>query len=108
MDDRSVQGLDPVAHGRVRLGVLAFLSAQGVGDFTELARALGVGNALLSSHLKRLEDAGYVELERGFLGRRPRTQVRLTAQGATAWDAHLAQLERILRRPATEPASEPS
>jgi DNA-binding MarR family transcriptional regulator len=99
VSDRSIQGLDPVAHGRVRLGVLAFLSSQGVGDFSELARALEVGNALLSSHLKRLEEAGYVTLERGFLGRRPRMQVRLTPEGAAAWDAHLAHLERIVRRP---------
>ena len=98
MSVTSVQHLDPVAHGRVRLGVLAFLSNQGVGDFTELAKALDVGNGLLSSHLRRLEDAGYVALERGFLDRRPRTRVRLTEVGEAAWLAHLAHLERLVRR----------
>ena len=98
MDDRSIHALDPVAHGRVRLGVLAFLAEQGVGDFTELAKALEVGNGLLSSHLRRLEDAGYIALERGFLDRRPRTRVRLTPVGASAWDAHLAALDRLLGR----------
>lgn len=98
MSDHAIEGLDAIAHGRVRLGVLAFLSGQGVGDFTELARELGVANSLLSSHLRRLEEAGYVALERGFLGRRPRTRVRLTPTGAEAWTAHLAALERIVRR----------
>lgn len=102
MDDHSIQGLDPVAHGRVRLGVLAFLSSQGVGDFTELAKALGVAANNLSSHLRRLEDAGYVVLERGFLGRRPRTRVRLTPAGAAAWEAHLAALSRIIGAAASD------
>lgn len=88
---------DPLASNRVRAAVLAFLSSQGVGDFTAIARELGVANALLSSHLRRLEDAGYIALERGFLDRRPRTRVRLTPSGAAAWEAHLTALEQAVR-----------
>ena len=57
-----------------------------------LATALALANNALSSHLHRLESAGYVELRRGFLGRKPRTRVVLTAAGRAAWLAHLDRL----------------
>lgn len=83
---------DPLVTSRVRAGVLAWLSDRGTGDFTELAAALELANNTLSSHLHRLEDAGYVELRRGFLGRKPRTCVVLTPIGRTAWVDHLDRL----------------
>ncbi len=83
---------DPLVSSRVRAGVLAWLSDRGAGDFTELAAALELANNTLSSHLHRLEDAGYVELRRGFLGRKPRTRVILTPVGRTAWVDHLDRL----------------
>ena len=84
---------DPLLENRVRAGVLAFLCDRGVGDFTELALALDLPNNALSSQLYRLEAADYVRLEKGFLRRRPRTQVRLTPAGRTAWEAYLSRLE---------------
>lgn len=83
---------DLLISNRVRAGVLAFLSDRGVADFTELAATLELANNTLSSHLQRLEAAAYVELRRGFLGRKPRTRVVLTAKGRQAWLAHLAQI----------------
>ena len=83
---------DPLLDHRVRAGVLAFLSDRGSGDFTELASALDVANNTLSSHLQRLEAAGYVELRRGFLGRKPRTRVVMTATGRRAWLEHLEKV----------------
>lgn len=83
---------DPLLTNRIRAGVLAFLSDRGVADFTELASALDLPNNSLSSHLQRLEAAAYVELRRGFIGRKPRTRVVLTAVGRTGWLAHLARI----------------
>lgn len=83
---------DPLVSSRVRAGVLAWLSDRGAGDFTELATALALANNTLSSHLQRLEGAGYIELRRGFLGRKPRTRVVLTPMGRAAWLSHLDQL----------------
>ena len=77
----------------VRAGVLAFLSIHSEGDFTSLARALGIANNTLSSHLQQLETAGWVELKRGFFGRKPRTTVVLTSAGMTGWSDHLEQLK---------------
>lgn len=84
--------IDPLLSSRIRAGVLAFLSDRGAGDFTELGAALDLANNTLSSHLHRLEAAGYVELRRGFLGRKPRTRVVLTPFGRAAWAAHLDRL----------------
>lgn len=85
---------DPLASNRVRAGVLAFLSDRGEADFAELASVLDVANNTLSSHLQRLEAASYVELRRGFLGRKPRTRVVLTQRGRKAWVAHVEQITR--------------
>lgn len=90
--------LDALLDNRVRAGVLAFLSDRGVGDFTELAQALGIANNALSAQLYRLEGADYVRLEKDFLGRRPRTRVRLTSAGRAAWARYLEALEAHLPR----------
>lgn len=90
--------LDHLLTHRIRAGVMAYLSADGDGDFSQLATALDTPNNALSSQLYRLEAAGYVRLEKGFLGRRPRTRIRLTAAGRAAWTSYLAGLEAHLPR----------
>lgn len=85
---------DTLLSHRVRAGLLAWLSDRGEGDFVEAAAALDVPNNTLSSHLQRLEAAGHIVLKRGFLGRKPRTRVVMTATGRTAWLAHLDRLTR--------------
>lgn len=84
--------VDPLLSNRIRTGVLAYLSDRGAADFTELAAALELANNTLSSHLQRLEGAGYIELGRGFLGRKPRTRIILTAAGRAAWTVYLDRL----------------
>jgi DNA-binding MarR family transcriptional regulator len=73
---------------------MAYLSAAEAADFTELALALAVPNNSLSSHLSRLEEAGYIELRRGFLGRKPRTRVVPTDAGQAAWMSYLDERSR--------------
>lgn len=85
---------DALFANRIRAGVLAWLSDRGAGDFTELAEALDLANNTLSGHLRRLEDAEYIDLQRGFLGRKPRTRVVVTARGRNAWLSHLDALQR--------------
>lgn len=91
-------GPDALLQHRIRAGVMAYLSADGDGDFTQLAAALDIANNTLSSQLYRLEAADYVRLEKGFLGRRPRTRVRLTTVGRSAWASHLDAIEAGLPR----------
>ena len=76
--------LDDVVHGRVRLGIMAYLVGAGAADFVTLKEHLRTTNGNLSVHLGKLEEAGYVALERAIVARRTRTTVRPTAEGRAA------------------------
>ncbi len=88
--------IDDVIHGRLRLGVMAYLATNEVADFNELKAVLEATQGNLSGQLRKLEEAGYVDIEKGYLGRRPRTQVRLTAAGRTAFAAYLDALGKLI------------
>ena len=92
-----IRGIDEVIHGRVRLGVMAYLAAAGTAEFTTLKTALEVTDGTLSVHLRKLEDAGYIEIEKSFRARRPLTQARLTAKGREAFRAYVDAIGRIAR-----------
>ena len=88
-------GLDEVIHGRMRLGIMAYLAQTEPAGFTELAQVLGATNGNLSVHLARLERAGYVTLTKGTHARRPHTEVSLTGEGRRAWAAYLATMRAL-------------
>ncbi len=88
-DDFNIGDIDEVIHGRVRLGVMAYLSGADTADFNELKARLDVTDGNLSVHLRKLEDAGFVEVLKSFQGRRPLTRARLTDQGREAFVAYL-------------------
>jgi DNA-binding MarR family transcriptional regulator len=88
--------IDDVIHGRLRLGVMAYLANAEVADFNELKSVLEVTQGNLSVQLRRLEEAGYVTIEKGFLGRKPRTQVRITDTGRAAFATYLEALGRLI------------
>lgn len=85
----NIGDIDEVIHGRVRLGVMAYLSGADTADFNELKARLDVTDGNLSVHLRKLEDAGFVEVLKSFQGRRPLTRARLTDQGRKAFVAYL-------------------
>ena len=85
-------------HQRHRLGILTITAEAQRAEFGYLREALGLTPGNLSKHLTVLEQAGMVEVEKGYAGRRPRTWVRITAQGRAALAAELATLTELLRR----------
>ncbi|MEL6323225.1 MAG: transcriptional regulator [Pseudomonadota bacterium] len=89
--------IDDVIHGRLRLGVMAYLSAASPAIFGELKAKVNATDGNLSTHLRKLEEAGYVELEKRFVNRRPQTRVHLTKAGRAAWLAYLSRIEDLLR-----------
>jgi len=91
-----VSQLDDVVHGRIRLGVMTYLANAEAADFTELKEALKTTQGNLSIHLRKLEDAGYVAIDKSFLNRKPRTRVRLTRTGRKAFAAYLDEISRLL------------
>lgn len=92
--------IDDVIHGRLRLGVMAYLANAEVADFNELKAVLEVTQGNLSVQLRKLEEAGYVTIEKGFLGRKPRTQIRISAAGRAAFSDYLEALGRLIGPPA--------
>lgn len=88
--------IDDAIHGRIRLGIMAYLSAVSPAIFGELKQKVNASDGNLSTHLRKLEDAEYVELEKRFEGRRPQTRVHITEKGRIAWLAYLDQLNALL------------
>jgi DNA-binding MarR family transcriptional regulator len=96
MDDFDIDQIDEVIHGRVRLGVMAYLSGLESADFNALKARLGASDGNLSVHLRKLEDAGYVAIEKGYAGRKPLTRVRLTDAGRSAFVRYLDAMGRLV------------
>ena len=94
----TTNGIDDTVHQRHRLGILTITAEAQRAEFGYLREALGLTPGNLSKHLTVLEQAGMVEVEKGYAGRRPRTWVRITAQGRAALAAELATLTELLRR----------
>ncbi|ANP46995.1 winged helix-turn-helix domain-containing protein [Candidatus Viadribacter manganicus] len=88
--------LDDVIHGRVRLGVMAYLAEVEVADFTELKTLLDVTQGNLSVHLRKLEEAEYVSIDKSFIDRKPLTRVRMTDKGRSAFAAYLAAIAKLV------------
>jgi DNA-binding MarR family transcriptional regulator len=88
--------LDDVIHGRMRLGIMAYLANAEVADFNQLKAALDATQGNLSIHLRKLEEAGYIAIEKSFLGRKPLTRARLTEAGRRAFTAYLDAIARLL------------
>jgi DNA-binding MarR family transcriptional regulator len=90
-------GFDPLLLSQVRLGIVTALLGQGAATFPDLKALLGLTQGNLGIHLRKLEDAGYVEIEKAFENRRPRTTCRLSSAGRAAFLAHVARLDAIVR-----------
>lgn len=89
--------IDDVIHGRLRLGVMAYLSAISPAVFGELRDKVGATDGNLSTHLKKLEEAGYILQEKLFVGKKPQTRIHLTEAGRKAWLAWIQRMEAIMR-----------
>jgi DNA-binding HxlR family transcriptional regulator len=96
MSGFDITALDDVIHGRLRLGIMAYLSGAGVADFNELKAKLQASDGNLSVHLRKLEEAGYVAIAKSFQQRKPLTRVTLTDAGRTAFVAYLDAIEKLL------------
>ena len=95
-DDFDIGRIDDVIHGRIRLGIMAFLSGADTADFNTLKTRLQTTDGNLSVHLRKLEEAGLVAVEKSFNGRKPLTQARLTEAGRTAFVEYLDAMAALL------------
>jgi DNA-binding MarR family transcriptional regulator len=93
----AAQQLDRLVHERLRLGILSALTVNESLAFTELKKLLDTTDGNLSVHARKLEEAGYIGCTKGFEGRVPRTDYRLTAAGRRALDRYLDHMEALIQ-----------
>ena len=94
----SYEGLDRVMHEKARLGVLTSLVSHPKGlSFADLKKLCGLTDGNLSRHLQVLQEAGLVEVLKGYEGNRPHTTCRITASGRTRFVNYLSVLEQVVR-----------
>lgn len=89
--------LDRTIHERVRLAIVSALAVNDAMTFGELKTLVGATDGNLSVHARKLEEAGYVQCVKGFEGRLPRTEFRLTAAGRRALEKYLSHMEALIR-----------
>jgi DNA-binding transcriptional ArsR family regulator len=105
----SYEGLDRVIHEKARLGVLTSLMAHPKGlAFADLKQLCGLTDGNLSRHLQVLQEAGLVDITKGYEGNRPHTSCRLTKAGRRRFLEYLAVLERLVRDAAKAAGKEAS
>lgn len=92
------QRLDDIVHQRVRLGILAILAEAQRADFTYLRDTLELTDGNLARHLRVLDEAGYVSLDKAFENGRPRTWVSATRSGLVAFEEEVLALRDLLAR----------
>ncbi len=92
-----INKLQKVFDHRVRLGIMSVLLVNDWVDFGTLKEMLEVTDGALASHIKTLEEAGYLEVRKQFIGRKPNTSYRATEEGKQAFNEHLDGLERLIR-----------
>lgn len=88
--------LDRVIHERIRLGIVSALAANDALTFADLKEILRATDGNLSVHARKLEEAGYVTVTKGYKSKKPRTEFSLSTAGRRALETYLGQMESIL------------
>lgn len=99
MAEFSLDRIDDLIHGRLRLGIMAYLINAEAATFLELKEELGASQGNLSVQIRKLEEAGYISVDKRIVGRKPLTTLRLTADGQKAFEGYLSALSDLLGTP---------
>ena len=98
MEASKVSRLNAVIHERARLGIMSLLAARPALVFAEIKAYLELTDGNLSVHLRILEEAGYVSIEKRFVDRKPRTTVKISRKGRIAFEHYVEVLEEIVKK----------
>ena len=95
-DYSALAEIDRLVHEPARLAIMALLYVVESADFTFLVNQTGLSWGNLSAHMSKLEEAGYLDVEKTFKGRRPNTNLRLTIAGRSAFEEYRRSLKQVL------------
>lgn len=93
-----IENLNKVFDSRVRLGIMSTLMVNNEINFNDLKELIDVTDGNLASHIKSLEEAGYVKVNKGFIGRKTNTTYAVTKTGQRAFQQHLQALEIMIKK----------
>jgi DNA-binding MarR family transcriptional regulator len=88
--------IDQVIHAPARLMVLTYLYVVESADYVFLVRQTGLSWGNLATHLAKLEEAGYIEMTKGYKGKKPHTTIRLTERGRAAFREYKRSMQQVL------------
>jgi len=94
--DPAARDFDRLVYERVRLGMMSALTVNSSLTFSELKELLQTTDGNLSVHARKLEEAGYVDCKKSFVGRYPRTEFELTQKGRRALERYLDHMEALI------------
>lgn len=94
--------LDEMIHAPVRFSIMATLASAEQAEFGFVRDLVEVSDSVLSKQVSLLDEAGYVAVRKGYVGKRPRTWLSLTAEGRSAFRRHVAVLQEIASTPVEE------
>lgn len=92
-----IENLNKTFDSRVRLGIMSTLMVNDEINFNDLKELINVTDGNLASHIKSLEESGYLKVKKGFVGRKTNTTYAVTRQGEKAFQMHLAALENMIK-----------
>lgn len=93
-----IEHLNKIFDSRIRLGIMSALLVNPEVRFNDLKEWIQVTDGNLASHLKTLEESGYITVEKGFIGRKTNTTYQVTKAGEKAFREHLDALEAMIRQ----------
>ena len=102
MDIENILALNPLIHAPVRLAILSALITVDSVRFAFLKEVTRATDGNLSTHLSKLEKAGYVDINKEFVGKKPQTNCSITEKGREAFQLYITKLEAILQQQQTE------
>ncbi|MDO1501287.1 transcriptional regulator [Winogradskyella maritima] len=93
-----INNINKLFDHRIRLGIMSVLMVNESMDFTSLKELLGATDGNIASHIKALEKADYISVEKSFIGRKPNTKYSATKLGKSAFKKHIDALEKLIRK----------
>lgn len=92
-----IENLNKAFDSRVRLGIMSAVMVNAEVNFNQLKELIQVTDGNLASHIKALEETGYIKVNKGFIGRKTNTTYAATKAGEKAFKLHLEALEQMIR-----------
>lgn len=93
-----IENLNKIFDSRIRLGIMSAVMVNEEVNFNDLKELIQVTDGNLASHVKTLEDAAYIKVKKGFIGKKTNTTYSVTKSGEKAFKLHLEALEQMIKK----------